>query len=111
MLQAAAIGESGQVLVLDMGEPVRIIALAHAEPVDLDLPAQPADPALLALCKQAKIEVQVGEYLGKDVAILRDRRGGTRTPLTLRTFRERAEAKGDVDTEEWGGCGCFVDVE
>jgi FlaA1/EpsC-like NDP-sugar epimerase len=29
VLQAAAIGESGQVLVLDMGEPVRIIDLAH----------------------------------------------------------------------------------
>ena len=29
VLQAAAIGESGQVLVLDMGEPVRIIDLAR----------------------------------------------------------------------------------
>ena len=29
VLQAAAIGESGQVLVLDMGEPVKIIDLAH----------------------------------------------------------------------------------
>jgi hypothetical protein len=28
VLQAAAIGESGQVLVLDMGEPVRIVELA-----------------------------------------------------------------------------------
>ena len=28
VLQAAAIGESGQVLVLDMGEPVRIVDLA-----------------------------------------------------------------------------------
>ena len=32
-------------------------ALARAEPVELDLPAQPADSALLALCKQTKIEV------------------------------------------------------
>jgi FlaA1/EpsC-like NDP-sugar epimerase len=30
VLQAAAIGESGQVLVLDMGEPVRIVDLARA---------------------------------------------------------------------------------
>jgi FlaA1/EpsC-like NDP-sugar epimerase len=29
VLQAAAIGESGQVLVLDMGEPVKIVDLAH----------------------------------------------------------------------------------
>ena len=29
VLQAAALGESGQVLVLDMGEPVRIVDLAH----------------------------------------------------------------------------------
>ena len=29
VLQAAVIGESGQVLVLDMGEPVKIIDLAH----------------------------------------------------------------------------------
>jgi len=29
VLQAAAIGESGQVLVLDMGEPVRIVDLAR----------------------------------------------------------------------------------
>ncbi len=29
MLQAAAIGESGQVLVLDMGEPVRTVDLAR----------------------------------------------------------------------------------
>src|SRR4029077_10267449 len=30
VLQAAAIGESGQVLVLDMGEPVKIVDLARA---------------------------------------------------------------------------------
>ena len=29
MLQAAAIGDSGQVLVLDMGEPVKIVELAR----------------------------------------------------------------------------------
>ncbi len=32
-------------------------ALARAEPVDLDLPVQAADSALLALCKRTKIEV------------------------------------------------------
>ena len=40
VLQAAAIGESGQVLVLDMGEPVRIVDLAR----DTDPPVRaPAD--------------------------------------------------------------------
>ncbi|HTZ20902.1 MAG TPA: TonB-dependent receptor plug domain-containing protein [Opitutaceae bacterium] len=33
------------------------LALLRAEPVDIDLPAQPADRALLALCKLTKIEV------------------------------------------------------
>ncbi|HEU4686482.1 MAG TPA: hypothetical protein VFS39_18390 [Nitrospira sp.] len=47
--------------------------------------------------------------LGKDVAILRDRRGGKTTPLTLRQFRRRIECgKADVDSTDWGTCGCFV---
>lgn len=48
--------------------------------------------------------------LGKEVAILRDRRGGTTKPLTLRTFRERLGVDhDDYDKEEWGGCGCAID--
>jgi len=43
----------------------------------------------------------------KDVAILRDRRGGTTKPMTLAQFRERIET-GDYDKHEWGGCGCGV---
>lgn len=45
--------------------------------------------------------------LGKNVAILRDRRGGTTSPLTLRRFRESLEA--DVlnyDADDVGACGC-----
>ena len=42
-----------------------------------------------------------------DVAILRDRRGGTTKPMTLRAFRKRLEAKHGFDENEWGGCGCF----
>lgn len=57
-------------------------------------------------------EQELREYLGKDVAILRDRRGGTVKPLTLREFRERTEAKKlEVDPNDWGGCGCFTDEE
>lgn len=46
---------------------------------------------------------------GKDVAVLRDRRGGTTVPLTLRAFRERQEQGDDqLDLFDVGGCGCFV---
>lgn len=43
-----------------------------------------------------------------DVAILRDRAGGSTAPMTMRAFRERLEAKpASFDLFEWGGCGCF----
>lgn len=52
------------------------------------------------------------DYLDKDVAVLSDRTGGTRTPLTLRDFRERIEDQPDLfDPLDFGGCGCFVDGE
>ena len=44
--------------------------------------------------------------LGAGAYILRDRRGGTTKPLTLRDFRLRLEATGEYDKHEWGGCGC-----
>lgn len=53
-------------------------------------------------------EQELRDLLGKDVAILRDRRGGKTKPLTLRAFRERIEAGGQCDLFDWGGCGCFV---
>lgn len=57
-------------------------------------------------------EQELREHLGKDVTILRDRKGGTVTPLTLRTFRERKEAgDGQLDLFDVGGCGCFVAEE
>ena len=43
----------------------------------------------------------------RSVSILRDRTGGTTTPMTLREFRERIEAGGQCDLFDWGGCGCF----
>lgn len=51
------------------------------------------------------------QHLGKDVSVLRDRRGGKTTPLTLRQFRERIEAGGQCDLFDWGGCGCFSSDE
>jgi hypothetical protein len=55
-------------------------------------------------------EQSLREYLDADVAILKDRSGGTAAPLTLTAFRERIEAGGDqLDLWDIGGCGCFVD--
>ena len=48
--------------------------------------------------------------LGKDVSILRDRRGGESKPLTLKDFRERVQADAkDHDELDFGGCGCAID--
>jgi hypothetical protein len=52
------------------------------------------------------------ERLGKDVSILRDRRGGTTSPLTLTALRERIEQTPEqIDMFDLGGCGCFVAPE
>lgn len=51
-----------------------------------------------------KMEQEFREFIGKDVAIMRDRRGGETKPLTMKTFRER-QCEGN---EDWGGCGCFL---
>lgn len=49
--------------------------------------------------------------LGKDVAILRDRRDGDTKPLTLRALRERIGEGDQPDLFALGGCGCFSDVD
>lgn len=54
-------------------------------------------------------EQELREFLGKDVSILRDRRGGTLKPLTLRALRKRIEAGEKVGTD-MGGCGCALDA-
>lgn len=57
-------------------------------------------------------EQEFRDTFQKDVAILRDRRGGTTKPFTLAQLRERL-ACGDELTEaeslDYGGCGCMVD--
>lgn len=59
-------------------------------------------------------EQEIREELG-DVAILRDRRGGTTDPMTLRALRERLASEGMDQQEmfaETRGCGgCFVDYD
>jgi hypothetical protein len=54
-----------------------------------------------------------------NVSILKDRRGGTTTPLPLSELRRRIEtapqqdalfdAYGAYDQDDWGGCGCMGD--
>lgn len=52
-------------------------------------------------------EQETRELLGKDVAILRDRRGGSVTPLSLRSFRERLERNPSLfDADDEGACAC-----
>lgn len=53
-------------------------------------------------------EAQLIKLIGKEVAILRDRRGGTTKPMTLKTLRERVQKGASVDLLEWGSCGCGV---
>lgn len=55
-------------------------------------------------------EQDLRAHLGADVSVLRDRTGGTVTPLTLRRFRERIEDQPNLfDPLDFGGCGCFVE--
>lgn len=55
---------------------------------------------------------ELREFLGSDVAILRDRSGGKSVPLTLTRFRECIDSQPDLfDDFDFGGCGCFVQEE
>lgn len=52
-------------------------------------------------------EDETRAMLGKDVSILRDRTGGTVTPLTLAAFRERLDSQPAMfEGDDWGPCGC-----
>lgn len=54
-------------------------------------------------------EQAMRELLGKDVSILRNRRGGSVKPLPMADLRKRVE-NDDMTEEElcdFGGCGCF----
>jgi hypothetical protein len=56
-------------------------------------------------------EERMRQELGKDVSILKERRDGRTTPLTLRQLRTRVESGDECDEHEWGGCGCFTDEQ
>ncbi|MET9263745.1 hypothetical protein [Amycolatopsis sp. NPDC004079] len=57
-------------------------------------------------------EAEMSDLLGREVSVLRDRRGGASARLPLAVLRRRAES-GDselFDPYDWGGCGCMVDT-
>lgn len=58
-----------------------------------------------------KNESEFRARTGKDVAILRDRSGGTTKPLTLAEFRRRIESDWQFDQDDEGGCNCFAPPE
>jgi hypothetical protein len=60
------------------------------------------DTYLRAEAEEEKLRRQLG-----DVAILRDRRGGTTKPLTLAAFRARLLASEAYDVNDWGACSCM----
>lgn len=67
-------------------------------------------PATYDLWEEQEEDIRKG--LGKDVAILRDRRGGVTRPLTLAALRERLDADPHrYDDEPIGGCGCMSPPE
>lgn len=54
-------------------------------------------------------EEGVRQYLGKNVSVLQDRKGGKPKTLTLAQFRTRGE--GQRDNDDWGSCSCFYNPE
>lgn len=58
-------------------------------------------------------EAAIAEHLGKPVAILRDRRGGTSTPIPLSTLRKRIETENEesllalLDADPGDSCNCM----
>lgn len=53
-------------------------------------------------------EQELRKFLGKDVSVLRDRRGGRTRPMTLRALRQRIQHGKEIKDDEIGGCACFV---
>ncbi len=56
-------------------------------------------------------EQQFRHETGKDVAILRDRVGGSTKPLTLKDFREGIQSGGLFDRDDEGGCNCLAPAD
>lgn len=56
------------------------------------------------------LELEIAEYLEKDVAMMKKTKDGVSRPLTLQDLRIEYEAGGNqLDLLDVGGCGCFLD--
>lgn len=54
-------------------------------------------------------EEEMRQFLGRDdIAVLTDRRGGKKKPMTLRVLRERIERGETLPKHDFGGCGCYL---
>lgn len=56
-----------------------------------------------------KREEEFRVFIGKPVAIMRDRTGGESTPLSLREFRSRMSTDPNDLDDDWGSCNCMGD--
>lgn len=56
----------------------------------------------------AEKEKRFRAEINPKATILRDRRGGKVTLMTLYEFAERLDRGEDYDRDDWGGCGCFA---
>lgn len=56
-------------------------------------------------------EEEVRQHIGANVSILRDRRGGETSVMTLRALREEVEAGVSQPLWDIGGCACFEEPE
>jgi hypothetical protein len=56
-----------------------------------------------------KKELELRDYLGKDVSILSEIVAGEKRRLPLSVLRDRQESQ--VDLFDIGGCGCFTEYE
>ncbi len=64
-------------------------------------------PSVFQMWKEG--EQRCRERIGKDVSILRDRRGGETKPMTLVQLEARIVANDPtLPKYDWGGCGCGV---
>jgi 3'-phosphoadenosine 5'-phosphosulfate sulfotransferase (PAPS reductase)/FAD synthetase len=58
-----------------------------------------------------KAEAELMKKLKGKWGVMRDRRGGTAKPMTMRQFRERVEADENAyDKTDLGGCGCALNL-
>jgi hypothetical protein len=65
--------------------------------------------------KWEREELRMRIFLGKNVAILEDRRGGTRKPMPLYKLRARLEGREEplepTEINDVRGCGCAIDYD